>query len=109
MRDIFKDILSMDGVHGLVLLSSEGRVLFESLDKNRFAPQHSNLSWLMLIESLNDFEEVDMVFEQGRFYIRKIETGFLMISMSEGVSIAMVKLNCDIVLPDLKKSKPVKA
>ncbi len=108
MKEIFKEILSMDGVHGLVLLSPEGKVLFESLDKNRFTPQRSNLSWLMLIEALDDFEEVDMVFDQGRFYIRKMETGYIMISMSEGVSIAMVKLNCDIVLPELKKSKPSK-
>ncbi len=108
MIDIFKEILDMDGVHGLVLLSPEGKILFESLDKNRFSPQRSNLSWLMLVESLDEFEEVDMVFEQGRFFIRKIETGYLMISMNETVSIAMVKLNCDIVIPELKKPKTSK-
>ncbi len=108
MKDIFQEILSMDGVHGVILLSPEGKVLFESLDKNRFSPHRSNLSWLTIIETLEEFQEVDLIFEQGRFYIRKTGSGYLMISMSDNVSIAMVKLNCDIVLPELSKVKPSK-
>ena len=103
MEKLFQDILSMDGVYGLVLLSSEGKVLFESLDDNAFLPEKSSLSWNMIIESIEDFKEMDLVFEHGRYYMRKTETGFLMISMTLNVSIAMVKLNCDIVIPELKK------
>ena len=103
MEKIFQDILTMDGVHGLVLLSDEGKVLFESLDGNRFLLEKSTLSWQSIIESLEDFREMDLVYEQGRYYMRKIDTGLLMISMGLDVSIAMVKLNCDIVVPELKK------
>jgi hypothetical protein len=106
MDKIFEDILNMDGVHGLVLLSEEGKVLFESLDKKRFLPQKSTLSWKMIIDSLDEFNEIDLVYERGRFYIIKTGNGFLLISMSLNVSIAMVKLNCDIVVPELKKAKP---
>ncbi len=105
MDKIFHDILSMDGVHGVVLLSGEGKVLFESLDKNQFFPQKSRLSWKMLIDSLEEFEEMDLVFAQGRIYLLKTGIGFLIISMSSNVSIAMVKLNCDIVVPELKKNQ----
>ncbi len=105
MEKIFQDILSMDGVHGLVLLSGEGKVLFESLDDTKFLPEKSRLSWQMIIDSLEEFREMDLVFEEGRFYIRKTENGYLMISMGRDVSIAMVKLNCDIVVPELKNIK----
>jgi hypothetical protein len=105
MDKIFQDILSMDGVHGLVLLSDEGKVIFESLDDTKFLPEKSRLSWKMIIDSLDEFREMDLVFEEGRFYIRKTDSGYLMISMGRQVSIAMVKLNCDIVVPELKNAK----
>ncbi len=98
----------MDGVHGIVLLSEEGKVLFESLDDTMFLPEKSRLSWNMIIESLERFREMDLVFEKGRFYIRKTEGGYLMISMGRHVSIAMVKLNCDILVPELTNVKPDK-
>ncbi len=103
MDKLFQDILAMNGVHGLILLSEEGKVLFESLDKKRFLREKSTLSWKMIIDSLEKFDEMDLVFEQGRFYMIKTSSGFLLISMSLDVSIAMVKLNCDIVIPELKK------
>lgn len=95
----------MDGVHGLVLLSDEGKVMFESLDDSKFLPEKSRLSWKMIIDSLEEFREMDLLFEEGRFYIRRTDTGYLMISMGLSVSIAMVKLNCDIVIPELKNVK----
>lgn len=103
MEKVFQEILNMDGVHGMVLLSDEGKVLFESLDKSRFVPEKSTSSWQLIIDSLGDFQEMDLVFEDGRFYMLKTESGILLISMNLSVSIAMVKLNCDIIIPELKK------
>jgi len=108
MEKIFQDILSMKGVHGLVLLSDEGKVMFESLDDTKFLPEKSRLSWKMIIDSLEEFTEMDLIFEGGRFYIRRTDSGYLMISMGREVSIAMVKLNCDIVVPELKNAKSSK-
>lgn len=107
MKNLFHDILDMDGVHGLVLLSDNGKILFESLDGGRFSPQRSQLSWKTIIESLGDFHEMDLVFDSGRCYLRQIETGYLMISMGPLVSVSMIKLSCDIILPQLKKEKTV--
>lgn len=104
MDKLFEDILNMDGVHGLVLLSEAGKVLFESLDNKRFLPEKSTLSWKMIIDSLEEFNEMDLVFAEGRFYMIKTGSGFLLISMSLNVSTAMVKLNCDILIPELKKA-----
>jgi hypothetical protein len=105
MKNLFHDILDMDGIHGLVLLSDNGKVLFESLDGGKFSPQRSQMSWKTIIDSLGDFQEMDIVFKQGRCYLRQTETGYLIISMGPMVSMAMIKLSCDIILPQLKKAK----
>jgi hypothetical protein len=105
MKDLFHDILDMNGVHGLVLLSDTGKILFESLDGGHFHPPRSQSSWKNIIDSFGEFREMDLVFQQGRCYLRKTETGYLIISMGPMVSVAMIKLSCDIILPQLKKTK----
>ncbi|MDR3630602.1 MAG: hypothetical protein P4L42_09720 [Desulfocapsaceae bacterium] len=105
MKNLFHDILDMDGVHGLVLLSENGTVLFESPDSVQFRPQRSMLSWKSIIDLLGDFQEMNLIFELGRCYLRQTENGYLAISMGPMVSMAMIKLSCDIILPQLKKTK----
>lgn len=95
----------MDGVHGLIFLSEDGKILFESLDNSDFAPEKSTSSWKMILDSLENFHEMDLVFEGGRFYMLKTASGILIISMNLSVSISMIKLNCDIILPELKKAQ----
>ncbi len=105
MKNLFHDILDMNGVHGLVLLSDAGKILFESLDSGQFDFQRSQSSWKIIIDSLGEFQEMDLVFDRGRCYLRRTDNGYLLISMGMMVSVAMVKLNCDIILPQLKKAK----
>ncbi len=104
MEKIFQDLLTMDGIYGLVLLSGEGKILYESLDDNLFHLEKSTLNWKTIFDSLEGFHEMDLVYENGRYYMRKTGDGLLLISMALEVSIAMVKLNCDILIPELKKS-----
>lgn len=108
MENIFQEILDMYDVHGLVLVSPEGKVVFESFKRSKDPSNLNGFEWLSIIESLGDFKEADLVFGKGRFYIRKTEVGFLMISMNESASMAMVKLSCDIIVPQLAKVKPAK-
>ena len=107
MQDIFKDVIKMDGVYGLVFLSREGRVQFEFID-----PQSSSLppdyrDWPKLIPVIKRMREADIIYENGRLYLRATDQGYLLVIMGPVVSIAMVKLNCDIILPQLKAEKPV--
>jgi hypothetical protein len=41
---------------------------------------------------------------EGRLYLRKTHDGFMIVRMQLIASIAMVKLNCDILLPQLKST-----
>jgi hypothetical protein len=105
MKNLFHDILDMDGVHGLVLLSEEGSVLFESFESGQFSPQRSKMSLKAILASLGDCREMSLLLEKGRCYLRRTENGFLIVSMEGKASVAMIKLSCDIILPQLKKVK----
>jgi hypothetical protein len=104
MRDLFDDILNTKGVQGLLLFSFSGDILF----KEFISPvdeRPENMDWRFFIESLEGMRETDLLFEKGRIYIRRSEIGYLVVLMALFVPIAMVRLNCDIVLPSLKKEK----
>jgi hypothetical protein len=105
MRELFNDILNIDGVKGLMLLSFTGEIVFRELNH----VVHENVEdrdWRLFIESLADVRETDLIFEKGRLYIRRTDIGYLVVLMGSFVPIAMIRLQCDILLPSLK---PVKA
>jgi hypothetical protein len=104
MRDLFHDILNTQGVKGILLFSFAGDILFKEFIAP-FDENPENLDWRFFIESLEGMRETDLVFEKGRIYIRRSEIGYLVVLMAPFVSIAMVRLNCDIALPALKQQK----
>ncbi len=106
MQALFKDIIKMDGVYALVYLSREGQVLFESIDPHWVSLPQGFREGGKLLPVLEKLREADFVFENGRIYMRATEKGYLLVVMGPVVSIAMVKLNCDIILPQLKADKP---
>jgi hypothetical protein len=91
----------MDGVYGLVYFASDGRVLYESIDPHWLSLAREERDWTKLTPVLQKMREADFVYEQGRFYMRATDQGYLLVIMGPVVSIAMVKLNCDIILPQL--------
>ena len=104
MRELFNDILSTDGVSGVMLFSFKGDLIFKKFRPSvNAAPEGRD--WSFFIESLEGMRETDLVFEKGRIYIRKTEIGYIVILMALFVPIAMIRLNCDILLPSLKASK----
>jgi hypothetical protein len=104
MRKLFDDILSTEGVKGVLLFSFSGDLIFKEyispVDKE---PEYRD--WRFFIESLEGMRETDLVFEKGRIYIRRTEVGYLVILMALFVPIAMIRLNCDILLPLLRQRK----
>lgn len=104
MRKLFNDILSTKGVKGILLFSFSGNLIFKDfISPVAGKPEHQD--WRFFIESLEDMRETDLVFEKGRIYIRRTEIGYLVVLMALFVPIAMIRLNCDILLPLLKQSK----
>lgn len=108
MKDLFNDVLSINGVQGVILFSGEGRILYDSIEEQQVGKHPTFKNWKKLIGTLQNTHEADFVFEKGRFYLRRLDDGYLLIMMQSFASIAMVKLNCDILLPQIKSSKSSK-
>lgn len=107
MHELFNDILNIEGVKGLMLISAAGEFLFKEL--NHIGHDNvENRDWRLLIDSLADIREIDLIFEKGRLYIRRTEIGYLLVLMGSFVPIAMMRLQCDILLPSLKPAKSAK-
>ena len=107
MRELFKDILSIEGVKGLMVLSFGGDLVFKEFSH----PVNEKLQkkdWSLFIESLAGMRETDLIFKNGRLYIRKTDIGYLIVLLGLFVPIAMMRLQCDILLPSLKSAKPGK-
>jgi len=104
MRELFKDILRTDGVSGVMLFSFKGDLIFKEF-KSSVNEGPEGRDWSFFIESLEGMRETDLVFEKGRIYIRKTGIGYIVILMALFVPIAMIRLNCDILLPSLKPPK----
>ena len=104
MNELFNDILSTKGVKGILLFSFSGELMYKKLVSS-INEEPEDRDWSFFIESLEGMRETDLVFEKGRIYIRKTELGYLIIIMALFVPIAMIRLNCDILLPSLTQSK----
>ena len=104
MKQLFKDILNMEGVKGVLLLSHQGDIVFKEISTQLRGKLESR-DWKHFVETLNGIRETDLVYVNARIYMRKTGSGYLLILMDFFVSAAMVRLSCDILLPALKPVK----
>ncbi len=108
MKDIFTDILGIEGVHGGIVLTTGGSVALSSFSA-QYQDEESAISrvdWNGFTLELTDLKEAEFVFEQIRLYVRKTQAGHLVIVMDDIAPISMVRLNCEILLPELDRVKP---
>ena len=68
MKELFKDILGMEGVTGVLLLSPEGELTFKEMSA-QLNQKIENQDWRQFIEALDGIRETDLVFENARIYI----------------------------------------
>jgi hypothetical protein len=96
MKEIFSDISALEDVQGVVVTSLEGEILFTepSLEIGRSLP--------LFIRGLGTIREADLIFEKSRVYVRRTDTGYLVILLGLFCSGAMLRLHVDMVLPLLK-------
>lgn len=94
----------MDGVRGLILFSLTGDPIYKEF--NQAQPEGiESRDWRLIIESLDGIREADLIFKKGRLYIRRTDIGYLVILVGLFAPIAMMRLQCDILLPSLKPAK----
>ncbi|MFO7930807.1 MAG: hypothetical protein R6U97_05330 [Desulfosalsimonas sp.] len=107
MKDIFKDILSIEGVHGVAVIGSDGGMLLSRFSE-RYKDEEYRLGrvdWNTLIPELADVSEAEFVFERGRIYVRKVQPGLFVTVFDDIAPVSMVRLNCEILQSSLDKFK----
>lgn len=108
MKDIFKDVMGIEGVRGLLIVSNEGAVT-----QTRFSPdfkteaeQLGQVNWLPFTIEMGAIKDTELVFDSSRFYIKKYEEGYLVVIIGDNAPLSMVRLNCEVLLPSLAKMQP---
>jgi hypothetical protein len=104
MSALFDDLLAVEGVKGVMFFSAAGELLFEESGAGGM-DQAAARDWQALLVSLDGAREADLIFEMGRLYIRKADEGMLVVTMGRIAPAAMIRLNCDILLSELKNHK----
>lgn len=110
MKFNFDDILSIEGVQGVFLISNDGRYLcgqLRSLPEIHtktagMIPLQKDLSvpidWTGLINAMGKIQELELIFEKGKCYIQKSQNGHLVVILDKSAPTGMIRLNCEILL-----------
>lgn len=106
MRNLFQDLLAIDGVKGVVFFNLSGQKVFEEFTLGGSGVATGD--WFGLANSLDQATEAELVFEKGRVYVRRSVMGVLIVVMGLIGPTGMVRLTSDIVLSGLKEQKPVR-
>ncbi|MCB9481510.1 MAG: hypothetical protein H6680_06795 [Desulfobacteraceae bacterium] len=114
MKDIFTDLNAIENVHASLFFTVDGDlVLYESSEKNGLTREmieeySASLDWKSIHKRFKEINEAELLFTKFRVYMRKADHGFIVILMSLMAPIEIVRLNIDLIMPEinsLKKNK----
>jgi len=108
MKDIFKEVMGIEGVRGLLIISNEGAVTLSkfSADFKKETERLSQINWLPFTIEMERIKDAELVYDSARFYIKKFEDGYLLVVIGDNAPLSMVRLNCEVLLPSLAKMQP---
>jgi hypothetical protein len=107
IHNILNDIKDVEHVRGCLFLTNEGAIAHAHFS----TPQEieaEKYPWLSLIESLSKLNEVDILFDNIRLYIRKTNEGYLLLILEVYAILSMIKLHCNVLVSQLDSNKPKK-
>lgn len=107
MREVFADLLAVDGVKGMLIFSAGGDLLFEEFTIGA-AGRPPVREWRALLDAAAGFRETDLLFEKGRVYIHRVGERALIVVTGLIAPSAIIRRTCDILAPALTQFKPGK-
>ena len=102
MESIFKELLDLDDVDGVMLFSFEGDLILREFSSPSSGQLEDRHWWSLFIGSLKGIREAELVFERKRVYVRAADSGYLFIITGEFAPMAMMRLSCDLILPRIR-------
>lgn len=108
MKDIFKEVMGIEGVRGLLIVSNEGAVTLSksSPDFKKESERLTQVNWLPFTIEMDGIKDAELVYDSARFYIKKFDDGYLVVIIGDNAPLSMVRLNCEVLLPSLAKMQP---
>jgi hypothetical protein len=104
MKDLFKDIIDIEDVQGIIFLAFDGKPVFRKF-VSHWPQEFEDKNWPAFVTAFNGVQEAELVFENTRLYIRRTGSGYILIAMGRFALTAMVRLNCDLLLSSLDQTK----
>jgi len=101
MKEIFNDLLSIDDVRGALFIDAHNEIKIERYTA-AFMPNLNPLDLAAFMNAIGANSETEIHYDNLKLYIRKIETGHLLVVAGFGAQMAMVRLNCDVLAPLIK-------
>ena len=102
MEKHLKNIFEIKEVVGVIHFSFDGNVLFQYYRKDK--PEGIDLRDLSFFTVvLEKIQEAEFVYENIILYIVRGRSGFLLVELERPAPVAMVRLTCGILLPELDK------
>lgn len=105
MKIIFKDLLSLEDVQGIIFLSHRGNCLFSEYD-GESSSDLKEFDWTAFTTAFKCVREAELVFANNRIFYRRAELGQIIIVMGWFATIAMIRLKCNEVLPPVAPDDP---
>lgn len=114
MEKIFKEIISIDGVIGVVLIGNNENIEYskftESFKTNNLIENYlkDSVNFQTLSNVFDSSNESLIIYEEIRLYAKKILNNYLIIAMKLYVPISLLRLNCQIIEAELGKKSSSK-
>ena len=105
MKMIFKDLLNLEDVRGIIFLSHRGTLLFSEYS-GKSGSDLKEFDWPAFTTAFQCVREAELVFENNRIFYRRAELGQVIIIMGWFATIAMIRLKCNDVLPAVAPDDP---
>jgi CheY-like chemotaxis protein len=89
-----KDILEIEGVEGVMSISMDGKPGFSQFGSHQ-PDKIDDINWLSFFQTLDGIHEAELVFEDMRFFLRKIAKDYILVFMGRAVPVEMVRRSCE--------------
>lgn len=103
MKDLFADIMALTDMLGAVVLDADGQIAYQVFTSPP-AKEITVSALDGLIQHLYRMDEAELIFDNIRIVVRSSDGFIVVLVMGRFAPMAMVRLNCDIILPNLKKT-----
>lgn len=109
MEKIFREIISIDGVIGVVLIGNNENVEYskfaDSFKSNKDIEDYlkDSVNFQTLMNVFDSSNESLIIYDEIRLYAKKIFNNYIIIAMKLYVPISLLRLNCQIIEAELGK------